>query len=111
MSKFVDALNKAGRGPSASMGFGASSASEGPPQIILVARVIPDELAKPPQFRGAEVDGFLVAAPEDKASLDAVSEALTGLTWGIRKELFSAREAAELPEMLPPNTVVTEPEL
>ena len=98
MSKFIDALNEAGQGPSAPMGFGASVASKGPPEIVLVARVMPDELAKTPRLRDAAADGFLVAAPEGKAALDAVSEALSGLTWGVRNELFRAGDAAVLPE-------------
>lgn len=93
MSKFIDALTKAGQKSPAPMGFGpASGRDEGNPQIVLAARLLVGKVAKSPRLTEARADAFLLAGNPT----DPVAKALKDRVWGVRAERWSADEGRGL---------------
>ena len=94
MSKLVELLEKAGQQIPEPMGFGsAARRQKATPAIVLVARVLPEKLAKSPGLVEADADAFLVA---DDPAMTKVTATLKGLVWGVRSSEFTAAHAAEL---------------
>jgi hypothetical protein len=98
MSKLVDLLDKAGEQQPAPMGFGpASERAQPAPQLILLARVLSDEIIKDPSLGEVDVDSFLVALhSEDAATIDAIAATFGERPWGVRLSEFSAAQASLL---------------
>ena len=96
MSRFIDLLEKAGQQAPPSLGFARASGGQGPaPQIILVARLLPKDLAKAPGLAKADVDAFLVALDGEKLG---APKGLRERLWGGRLEEFSSAQVKQLTE-------------
>jgi hypothetical protein len=80
------------------MGFGPPAGQDRHgSQIILVARVLSDELAANPGLGDADADAFLVAPKSaDDATIDAIAASFEKSPWGVRLSEFSAAQASQL---------------
>lgn len=97
MSKLIDMLEKAGQQLPGPMGFGpATGKSAERNQIVLLARVLSDVLAKDRSLTKAEADAFLVGGNLDEA--DEFDNALGDRTWGFRNTGLTAADASKLAE-------------
>ena len=98
MSKLIDLLEKAGQQVPARMGFGPPVGQDRHgSQIILVARVLSDNLAANPGLGEANADAFLVGPNSaDDATIDVIAATFEKRTWGVRLSEFSAAQAGRL---------------
>ena len=97
MSNFTDMLERVGQQAQRPIGFAPASDAHGATsQIVLVARVLPEDLAKEPGLAEASADAFLVEL--DWAALDAVAEGLKDRLWGARVAEVSAAQVKQLIE-------------
>ena len=97
MSKLIDMLEKAGRQLSGPMGF-RPAAGRGAPasQIVLLAGVLPEALAKDRSIAEAEADAFLLDAGPDV--VEEAAKALGSRVWGLRSANLTAAGASKLAE-------------
>ena len=97
MSKLIDMLEKAGQQLPGPMGFGpATERGAERNQIVLLARVLSDVLAKDRSLTEAQADAFLVGGNLDEA--EEVANALGDHTWGFRNTGLTAADASKLAE-------------
>ena len=99
MSKLIEMLNATGTRSRAGVGFGlASRRQKAAPEVVLIGRVLPKDLAKKPKLAQAEADAFLVGIPDQlkENALDAISKALKDKVWGVRLGEFSAEQSRQL---------------
>lgn len=98
MSRFVDAMGKVGQDAPVAMGFGPGArSSEISPQILLVGRLTPKELAKSPDMAGAKVDALLMWLDSwDEGAVDKVADHLKDRLWGARVGAIDAKQAESL---------------
>ena len=98
MSRFIEALSEVGQQSPASMGFGpASKSRSAPPQIMLVARVLTEDLEKDASLAEANVDAFLLGPPSAEGrQLDAAAKKIGKRPWGVRLDKFSAKQVSRL---------------
>ena len=91
-------LEKAGREAPASIGFGqASGREDASTEVVLVARVLTEDLAKNPRLAEANVDAFLLAPKSARDStLGPSAKALGGRIWGVRLAKFSGAQVRTL---------------
>jgi hypothetical protein len=83
MSIFIEMLEKAGERAASPIGFAAAAGMDAnPPQIVLAARVMEEDLAKKPTLAGAEAAALLVGGQCPIS--DAAASALEGRLWGVR---------------------------
>ena len=99
MSKFIEMLESAGERAPGPIGFGPAAARKPTPQIVLVARVLEEELAGDPGLADADAVALLLGA--DYPLAEPAVTALKDKVWGVRlsePSVFSADQAKSLLE-------------
>ena len=91
-------LEKAGQEAPASIGFAqASGGRAASTEVVLVARVRAEDLAKNTRLAEANVDAFLLAPKSARDStLRVCADVLDGRVWGVRLAKFSAAQVRTL---------------
>lgn len=99
MSKFIDKLEKVGQNSPPPLGFGPASRKETPiPQIALIGQASADDASSLDSV-APNVDAVLVSLGSGGyGALDALSESLKDLVWGVRVGEVTVDQVAQLKE-------------
>ncbi len=100
MSKLIDKLDETERIAPARLGFGTGSTREKPaPSILLIGRILPDQLARDKALSEVAVDAFLVDVGEWRdGAVDGVAAALGEHLWGVQVKGLGPQQVEELAE-------------
>jgi hypothetical protein len=100
VSSFIDLLEKTGQRLPSPLGFGASARNDqGPPDIVLIGRVMADALVADAELAGGDIDALLVAIGKaDKKTVRSVSKAAGKRLWGVQPVGLDAEQVERLKE-------------
>ena len=100
MSSFIELLEKSSQRLPSPLGFGASARNDqGPPDIVLIGRVMANALAADAELGGGDVDALLVAIGKaDRKTVRSVSKAAGKRLWGVQADALDAEQVERLKE-------------
>src|SRR3990172_1618245 len=98
MSKFLDRLERVGRGSPAPMGFGAMALREQAPSLGCLGIVRDGKTPKAELLSKGGLDAVLFAGDAPSAPSDEVKKALGELPWGVWAPTLAPDAARELGE-------------